>query len=74
MSPPAPPYSSGIGSPISPSSASSSTSSYGKRPSRSSSAATGSHAFPRERAHGVADQLLLGREVEVHAARILAAR
>ena len=31
----------------------------------------GCHALPRERPHGVADQLLLCREVEVHAPRIL---
>src|SRR5581483_1731024 len=41
VSPPAPPYSSGIGIPISPIDAISATSSYGNRPSRSSSAATG---------------------------------
>ena len=41
VSAPAPPYSSGIGMPMSPSSAISATSSYGKRASRSSSAATG---------------------------------
>ena len=34
----------------------------------------GCDAFPRERPHGLANQLLLGREVEVHAARILAGR
>ena len=32
------------------------------------------HALACERAHGVANQLLLGGEVEVHAARIVAAR
>ena len=31
----------------------------------------GRDALPRERSHGVADELLLGREVEVHAAPIL---
>ena len=41
VSPPAPPYCSGIGMPISPSSAISATSSTGKRLSRSSSSATG---------------------------------
>ena len=41
VSEPAPPYSSGIGMPISPSSARSATSSYGKRALRSSSSATG---------------------------------
>ncbi len=41
VSAPAPPYSSGIGIPIRPRSASSATSSYGKRSSRSSSAARG---------------------------------
>ena len=41
VSVPAPPYSSGIVMPISPSSASSATISYGKRCSRSSSSATG---------------------------------
>ena len=74
VSPPAPPYSSGIGSPMSPSSASSETSSYGKRPVRSSSSATGCDALARERPNRVANQLLLGSQVEVHAARIVAAR
>ena len=32
------------------------------------------HALSRERSHGVADELLLGREVEVHAAPTLPAR
>ena len=41
VSAPAPPYSSGIGIPINPSSARAATSSYGKRSSRSSSSATG---------------------------------
>ena len=67
VSPPAPPYSSGIGRPIRPSSPSSATSSYGKRDSRSSSSATGATFSSRELAHGVADELLLLREIEVHA-------
>src|SRR4030065_283900 len=41
VSPPAPPYSSGIGIPMSPSSASSATSSYGKRLWRSGPAGAG---------------------------------
>ena len=57
----------GAGSPCRPSSAISRTSSTGKRLSRSSSSATGRDALARERADGVADQLLLGREVEIHA-------
>ena len=72
VSAPAPPYSSGIGMPISPSSASSATSSYGKRCSRSSSAATGATRCSRELADGRADELVLGREVEVHAERRVA--
>ena len=70
VSPPAPPYSSGIGSPMRPSSPSSATSSYGKRASRSSSAATGATRSRANVAHRVADQLLLRSEVEVHAARM----
>ena len=69
VSAPAPPYSSGKGMPIRPSSASSATSSYGKRCSRSSSAATGATRCSRELADGRADELVLGREVEVHSAK-----
>ena len=74
VSPPAPPYSSGIGSPMSPSSPSSATSSYGKRPVEVELGRDRRDALARERADRVADQLLLGSEVEVHAARIVAAR
>ena len=74
VSPPAPPYSSGIGRPMSPSSASSATSSYGKRPLEVELRGDGRDALSRERPNRVADQLLLGSQVEVHAARIVAAR
>ena len=72
VSAPAPPNPSGNGMPISPSSAISVTSSYGNRLSRSSSSATGRPARG-ERPHRVAHQLLLGREVEIHRAPIVAA-
>ena len=67
VSPPAPPYSSGIGSPISPSSPSSATSSYGKARLAVELLGDGRDALARELAHGVADELLLLGEVEVHA-------
>ena len=59
---------------MSPSSASSATSSYGKRPLAVELLGDRRDALPGERADRVADQLLLGREVEVHAARIVSAR
>ena len=74
VSPPAPPYSSGIGRPIRPSSPSSATSSYGKRLSQVELGGDGLDPLSRERSDGVADQLLLGGEVEVHAARMVLAR
>ncbi len=69
MSAPAPPYSSGIGIPISPSSAS-----LGDELVREALLAVEllgerRDAFLRELAHGVADQLVLLGEVEVHAVR-----
>ena len=74
MSPPAPPYSSGIGIPISPSSAE-----LGDELVREAVLAVEllgdrRDALSRERPDGVADQLLLGGEVEVHGARMVAAR
>ena len=67
VSPPAPPYSSGIGRPINPSSAE-----LGHELVREARLAVellghGRHLLPGELAHGVSDELLLLREIEVHA-------
>ena len=67
MSPPAPPYSSGIGRPISPSSPELRHELVGE--ARLAVELLGDRCDPgaRELAHGVADELLLCGEVEVHA-------
>ena len=57
-----------------PSSPSSATSSYGKPTGQVELRRDRLDAFSRERSDRVADQLLLGSEVEVHGARIVAAR
>ena len=57
-----------------PSSPSSATSSYGKRPVEVELCRDRLDPLSRERSDRVADQLLLGSEVEVHAARIVSAR
>ncbi len=64
---PAPPYSSGIVMPISPSSASSATSSYGKRVLAVELLGDRRDLLERELPDGVADELVLGLEIEVHA-------
>ena len=69
VSPPAPPCSSGIGIPISPSSAISRDELDGEAALAVELLGDGCDALAREGAHRVADELLLGREVEVHAAR-----